>query len=129
MSKSLIYTVNQNTQTVTAGNVANLGSTVRRYGCNCQNNSTALVADGSGYYNIDINASFTATAGTTTLALYKDGAPISGASTSLTTAADTSYTVTIPTAIRVRCCDSLITLVVTGTDVSFTNLSARMVKD
>lgn len=128
MSKSLIYTANTSAQTVAIGNSANFGTTIRRYGCNCQNNSTAIVANGSGYYDIDINATFTAAAGTATLTLYKDGAPIPGASTTVTTAANTTYSVTIPTAIRVKCCDSLVTLVVSGVDVSFTNLTARMEK-
>lgn len=129
MSKSLIYTANSNAQTVAVGNVANFGNTIRRYGCNCQNNSTALVANGCGYYDIDVNTTFTATAGTVTLSLYKDGAPIPGATASVTAAADTTYTITIPTAIRVKCCDSLITLVVSGVPVNFTNIAARMVKD
>ena len=99
MGKSLIYSSNATAQALASGSNINFGSVVRRYGQGLNISGGNLIAQGNGYYKVDTNVSFTATAGTAVLTLHKDGTAIPGATTTVTTVADTSYTVSIPAVI------------------------------
>ena len=48
MSKSLIQTVNQSSQVVAANSIIDLGSVIRRFGCNLRLNGNAIEVDGVG---------------------------------------------------------------------------------
>ena len=54
MSKSLIQTVNQSSQVVAANSIIDLGSVIRRFGCNLRLNGNAVEVDGAGYYTRSI---------------------------------------------------------------------------
>lgn len=43
MSRSIIQTVNQSLQAVTAGSTITLGSVLRMYGCNCRLNGNSAI--------------------------------------------------------------------------------------
>ena len=134
MSKSAIYTVNQSSQSVEPTGVVNLGSIVRRYGCNLNLSGNSILVDGVGYYSIDCNVVATIpTAGTLTATLFKNGVAIPGATASADTAADGDV-VTLPISIMIRescsCNDaSSITCVLTGVASTVSNISMRVVKD
>ena len=52
MSRSLIQTVNAGPQTVPELGVIGLGSTTRRFGCNCRQSGDAIECAGCGYYTV-----------------------------------------------------------------------------
>lgn len=125
MSKSLIYTVNANTQSVLDGGLVNLGTVVRRFGCNCELSGNGIVLDGVGYYNISVAATvIPAVAGTVTLTAYKDGAAIPGLTVSETVAdVDSSVALPLNGVVRIHCCGSAttITFEISGVDVDVIN--------
>jgi len=129
MSRSAIYTVNATAQNVAVNGQINLGSVIRRFGCNCHLNNNAINIAGTGYYDID--ASFTlapTAAGNVTITMYKDGVAVPGA-TATETATAASDIVNLSLASLVReycpCCDdsSNLTFVLTGTAASVTNVA------
>lgn len=125
MSKSLIYTVNANTQSVLDGGLVNLGTVVRRFGCNCELSGNGIVLDGVGYYNISVAATvIPAVAGTVTLTAYKDGVTIPGLTVSETVAdVDSSVALSLNGVVRIPCCGSAttITFEISGVDVDVIN--------
>ena len=123
--KSCIYAANTATQSISDGGTINFGSAVRRYGSACNVEGGNLTLNGAGYYDISVNVTIAGTAaGTAVVQLYKDGVIIPGASASLTTAADTTYSASVSTIIRKSCCcESSITAVVSGVAVSVTSAS------
>ena len=135
MSKSAIYTVNSSVQSTTDGSVLNLGSVVRRFGCNCQLSGNAIRVAGAGYY--ELNASIvvapTAAATTITVTALKDGVAIPGAlaKIAVTTAANP---VTLPIVAMIRencaCCDdaSNISFVITGGAATVSNVAVTVEK-
>lgn len=133
MSKSLIQTVNQSSQVVAANSIIDLGSVIRRFGCNCRLNGNAIEVDGEGYYTIDANVTLAPTAaGTVTVALYKNGVALTGAtaSGSVTTAGNP---VTLPIQATIRegcCCDGgvALTLVLVAGASTVTNVAVRVEK-
>lgn len=130
MAKSLLYAVNNLEQTVAAGGNISFGSPVRRFGCNCNiSNGTPYIV-GAGYYLIDSNFTFEAgAAGTAVLTLYKDGEAIPGANATLTVAADSVYSVSIPAVIRQFCAtDASITAVLSGVAGTVTNAAVIVTK-
>lgn len=134
MSKSLIYVVN-NAETVgTANTAVALGNIVRRKGCAFRMNGTSISLVESGYYDIDVSATFTGSAaGDITLTVYQDGAPVSGATVTetVTTATTENISATIPGIVRVYCnSTSNISLVPLGTPVpTFSNIAVKVVKE
>ena len=132
MGKSLIQTANQTSQTVTAGGIISLGSTQRRYGCNLRLSGNGIEAVGEGYYTIDANVSVTPTAaGAVTVAIYQNGVQIPGAIAFTTGTAGAPEAVSIPTTIRLGCCDGSCTLTViliAGAGV-VNNIAVRVVKE
>lgn len=115
MSKSLIQTVNQSTQTVAVNNIIELGSVIRRFGCNLRLNGNSIEVDGEGYYKIDCNVTINPTAaGTVSIAIFKNGVALTGATASgSVSTAGNPITLPIQTTIREGCrCDGGIALTV-----------------
>ena len=101
MSRSLIQTTNQSTQTVALNSIISLGSVLRRFGCNCKLSGNAIELSGEGYYTIDATVTATPTAaGNVTVALFNNGVQIPGTlvTSSVTT---TGNSTTIPIVIFV----------------------------
>ena len=133
MSRSLIQTVNQSSQTVAANSIISLGSVLRRFGCNCRLSGNAIEVTGEGYYKIDANVSVAPTAaGAVTVALFNNGVQIPGAIAYGTAAtADDSVTLPIESTIRQACCcdsaDSLTLVLIEGAG-TVNNISVRVEK-
>ena len=133
MSRSLIQTTNQTTQTVAENSIISLGSVLRRFGCNCRLSGNAIEVVGEGYYTIDANVSVTPTAaGAVTVALYDNGVQIPGAIAYGTTgAADEVVTLPIETTIRQSCCcdgaDNITCVLIEGAG-TVNNISVRVEK-
>lgn len=133
MGKSLIQTVNQSSQTVSANSIISLGSVQRRYGCNIRLSGNAIEIIGEGYYEIECSVSCTPTAiGRVTVALYQNGVQIPGAIAygAVSTAGNT---VTLPITATIRqgcCCDSAdnITCVLVDGASTVRNISLRVTK-
>lgn len=133
MSKALIQTANQSTQSVAANSIISLGSVIRRFGCNLRLNGNAIEVSGEGYYKIDANITLAPTAaGNVTVAIYRNGSPISGATaTGSVTTAGNFVTLPIQTTIREGCgCDggSALTLVLVSGASTISNVAVRVEK-
>ena len=133
MSKSLIQTSNQSTQTVAVNSVIAPGTVIRRYGCNCRLSGNGIEIDGAGYYEVDVAVTVTPNAaGNVTVALFKDGVQVPGTiATGSVTTVGNSTTLPIITTLRKGCeCDgaSNITLVLTAGASTVSNVSVRVVK-
>lgn len=133
MSKSLIQTVNQSSQVVASNSIVDLGSVIRRFGCNCRLNGNAIEVDGAGYYKVDMNITLApTTAGNVTVAIYKNGVQLTGATaTGSVSTAGNPITLPIQTTIRQGCnCDggtSLTVVLVAGAS-TITNVAMRVEK-
>jgi len=133
MSKSLIQLYNESTQAVTENNVINLGSVLRRYGCNLRLSGGAVEIDGPGYYEANVIATVEPTAvGNVTVALFENNVQIPGATASAYAASAASPVVLpIVTTIRKGCnCDgaSQIVLKLIEGPGNVTNVSTKIVK-
>jgi hypothetical protein len=134
MSRSAIYVVNPASQEVVADGVINLGTIVRRFGCNLQLMGNGIRVTGPGYYSIDGSITLTpAAAGTVTVTAYKDGVAIPGAVASATVAAaDTQVSLPLVGVIKENCvcCDdsSSVTFVLSGGDSTVTNVAIEIEK-
>lgn len=133
MGKSLIQTVNQSSQTVSENSIINLGSVIRRYGCNLRLNGNAVEVSGEGYYKVDCNVTLApTTAGNVTVAIYKNGVPLTGATaTGSVSTAGNFVTLPIQTTIREGCnCDggTALTLVLVEGASTVTNVALRVEK-
>ena len=134
MGRSLIQVANQSTQTVAVNSIIALGSTQRRFGCNCRLSGNGIEVSGEGYYTIDASVSVAPTAtGDVTVALYNNGVQVSGAVAygSVSTAGNPT-TLSINTTVRQGCCcDSAdnLTLVLLAGAGDVQNVSMRVVKE
>lgn len=132
MSKSAIYAGNALAQEfVETGTTIDFGSIVRRYGCNTALSGGNVVVDGAGYYDVDTNVTFTADAvGTAVVQLYKDGLAIPEAKATVTTAATTTYAVSIPAIVRntCGCMQSTISAVISGVAGTINNAAIEVQK-
>lgn len=127
--KSAIYAANTNGQTLAVGSTINFGTISRRYGNNLNLSGGNVILLGAGYYDIDTNFTFLAAAGTATITLYRDGVAIPGATASITTAANGTYSISIPAIIREFCCkEAVITAVITGVAVTMNNAAIAVEK-
>lgn len=133
MGKSLIQTVNQSVQTVAENSIISLGSVIRRFGCNLRLNGNAIEISGEGYYKVDLNVTVSPTAaGTVTVALYRNGVQVTGAtaSGSVSTAAN-PVTLPIQTTVREGCCceggSSLTAVLIEGAG-TVSNIAVRVDK-
>ena len=133
MSKSLIQTVNQSTQSVANNSIIELGSVIRRFGCNCRLNGNAIEVSGEGYYKVDANITLAPTAaGNVTVALYRNGVPLTGATaTGSVSTAGNPVTLPIQTTIREGCCcdgGTALTLVLVSGASTVSNVAMRVEK-
>lgn len=133
MSKSLIQTVNQSSQVVASNSIVDLGSVIRRFGCNCRLNGNAIEVDGAGYYKVDMNITLApTTAGNVTVAIYKNGVQLAGATaTGSVSTAGNPITLPIQTTIRQGCnCDggTALTVVLVSGASTITNVAMRVEK-
>ena len=130
--KSGIYVVNTQTgQSIRIGSTYVPLTVIRRYGKYCQlgGNGVSIgnCAGGAGYYGVDASVSVATTvAGNVTATLFKDGAPVQGA-TSIATATAEGQIVTLPISalVRLNCdCDTAnLTIVIGGQVVTAQNLA------
>ena len=107
MAKSLLYTVNNSVQALLENGKINLGSTVRRFGCNCVlSGDSSINVNGEGYYEFKANVIVEPTAiGTVTVTLYDGGNAIQGAVGSVyASTASEAITIPILAVIRKMCC-------------------------
>lgn len=122
MAKSLLYMANTTPTTSTAGTTVNLGGIRRKYGCAINGTGDTINITEAGYYDIWFFASFTGSAaGNVILELQQNGVTIDGtkASVSVGTANTQYHSVTIPTKIRVYCCqNSNISILVNSSSTS-----------
>ena len=133
MSKSLIQTTNQSSQSVAVNSIISLGSTLRRFGCNCRLSGNAIEVDGEGYYKVDATISLAPTAvGAVTVALYENGVQIPSAiAYGSVSTADNAITLPIVATIRKGCgCNgaSNLTLVLLEGASTVNNVSVRVEK-
>ena len=133
MARSLIQTANPSTQSLIANSVINLGTVLRRYGCNLRLSGNGIETVGEGYYEINATVTVEPTAiGNVTVTMLVDGNAIPAAIASgYASVANTPVTLPIIATIRKGCrCDgaSNITFVLTEGDGDVTNISVRVIK-
>lgn len=134
MSKAFAYISNSTSQTITGGGVVNPGTAQHGFGCTCCNrtiqlNGTNIDLRESGYYQVDVGATVSATdAGNVTLALHQDGALVSQGSETISAANDPA-SISFPAGVKVNC-SSVLTMVVTSTagDPIVTNIYTTVEK-
>ena len=126
MSKSAIYTANTTTQAVAIGGTIALGSIIRRFGCSVNLNGNGINLKDSGYYDVDVSVTAAPAAiGTVTVTLFRNGVAVPGATASAAVStANNPVNLSIAASVRENCCgdDSTLTLVLTGTASSVTNV-------
>lgn len=129
MSKSILYAANVASQTVPVGSKISFGSPVRKYGGNITLRNGDIVIEGAGYYDIDVNITYTGI-GNATFTVYQDGVAISGATTTNTLITNATGSVSIPVIARTYCCKpSVITVEVSGIEVTISNASVVVEKE
>ena len=131
MSRSLIQTVNAGPQTVPELGVIGLGSTTRRFGCNCRQSGDAIECAGCGYYTVTASVIASPDAvGVVSVQMYENGAPVSGAiSSALVATADNPTTLSIVSSIRLSCEETAtLTFVLTEGAGTVENISVRVEK-
>jgi hypothetical protein len=131
MSKSILYAANTAAQSVPVGGTVNFGSAVRRYGCDCRLSGGNVVIMNRGYYDVDVNLTVTtAVAGSLTASIYLDGVLIPGATVTKTVTVGGVTALSIPAVVREKCCcESAVTVIITGTAATVNNAAIRVVKD
>ena len=134
MSRSAIYTVNPSVQSVAVDGIINLGTINRRYGCNLDLGGNGILVSGAGYYLVNASITAAPTAeGQVSVTMNKDGAPVSGATSSATVAAAGDLTTLSISCIfreNCQCCEGLsnLTFVLGDTASSITNIAVDVVK-
>ena len=119
MSKAFAYISNSTSQTITGGGVVNPGTAQHGFGCTCCNrtiqlNGTNINLRESGYYQVDVGATVSATdAGNVTMALHQDGALVAQGSETISAANDPA-SISFPAGVKANC-SSVLTFVVTST--------------
>lgn len=134
MSKALAFISNNTSQTITGGGTVNPGTAQHGFGCTCcgrtiQLNGTNINLRESGYYQIDVGATVSASdAGNVTLALHQDGALVAQGSETISAANDPA-SISFPASVKVNC-SSMLTFVVTSTagDPIVTNIYTTIEK-
>lgn len=134
MSKSLIQVANTSNQTVDVNSLVNLGSTIRRFGCNCYlSGSSVIEVKGEGYYTISGAVTLAPTVeGDVAIAVQKDGVIVAGSAVAATAAGAGDY-ITLPVIATIRkgCgCEgaSSVSVIVTEGASTVTNVSLRIEK-
>lgn len=131
MARAAIYTANTSTPTISAGGIIPVGNTVRRFGCNLQQDGNVITLCGQGYYLANISATVSSTvAGPITLTAQKDGVAIIGATATATAAAASDdVNLAITCIVRNACgCESSILSLILDSAATLDNLSVSVVK-
>lgn len=131
MARALLQTINQANQVAAANTIIDLGTVLRRFGCNCRLSGNSIEVVGEGYYIIDASISLAPTAaGDVTVTLYKDGVAVPGATATGSAAIGDSANLNIVTTIRKGCCEdnSLLTFMLVDGPSTITNISVRVIK-
>ena len=132
MSKSAIYTAMTTPTSVAIGSTVPLGTTIRRFGCNIAQDGNAITVKGKGYFLV--TASITAApaaVGSVTVAMSKDGVPVSGATASSSVSTAANPTALPITAIVRNACDcdsSALSFTLDGTASTVQNVAVTVVK-
>lgn len=131
--KSNIYAVNTTSTAVVANAVVPITTIVRRYGQGTNLLGNAVTLNETGYYLVNVSATFTApVAGTVAISLQDDGANVPGATgaSTITTATTQSQTISFTAIVRVFCGNApdALTLVNTGVAATFSNVAIDVVK-
>lgn len=132
MSKSAIYTAMTTPASVAVGSTVPLGTTIRRFGCNIAQDGNAITVKGKGYFLV--TASITAApaaVGAVTVAMSKDGVPVSGATASSSVSTAANPTALSITAIVRNACDcdsSALSFTLDGTASTVQNVAVTVVK-
>lgn len=133
MSKSLIQTANSSQQTVALNSVIDLGSVLRRFGCNLRMNGDTIEVIGDGYYIVEVCVTATPTAiGNVTIQLLQNDIVVPGTTTTGSVATvGNSTSLPIVSTIRVGCnCEGATSLKVVLTEGAgvINNISVRVIK-
>lgn len=134
MSKSALYTANTSNQTIQDNGIISPGTIIRRFGPNINLVGNAIQITGAGYYEFNSSITIAPTAeGEVTVAIYKDGVPIQGATaTETAAAAGDNINLSISAIVRefCSCCDGLsnFTFVLTGVESTIINIAATVEK-
>lgn len=134
MSKSALYVANTSAQSVVVDGIITPGTIVRRFGPNIALSGNAIQIAGAGYYEINASITVEATAvGDVTVAIYKDGIPLQGATATGTAVAVGDFVnLSISAIVRefCSCCDGIsnLTFVLTGNDATITNIAVVVEK-
>ena len=134
MSKAFAFIANNTSQSITSGGVVNPGTAVHGFGCTCCNRTIQLSGTNinlreSGYYQVDVGATVSATAvGNVTLSLYQDGTLVAQSSENIVADNDPA-SISFPAGVKVNF-SSALTLVVTSTagDPIVTNIYTTVEK-
>ena len=130
MSRSMLYTVNDTAQDVAENGTINLGTVVRRFGCNLAMSGNAILAEGNGYYDVDASITLTAPeAGTLTVSLRNNGVDVPGATATVDVTANGTFAIPIVGVIRSCCCETpSLAFVLTGAAATVENIAVKTVK-
>lgn len=136
MSKAAIYVVNNSTQEVADNGIINPGTIIRRFGPGVGVSGNGIQVDGTGYYSLNTSITLAPTdIGEVTVTVFKNGIAIPGATATTTVAAANDIVnLSIDALIReTGCCyynngPASLTFVVTGVDVSVTNIASVVIK-
>lgn len=133
MSKSLIQTANSSQQTVALNSVIDLGSVLRRFGCNLRMNGDTIEVIGDGYYIVEVCVTATPTAiGNVTIQLLQNDIVVPGTTaTGSVATVGNSTSLPIVSTIRVGCnCEGATSLKVVLTEGAgvINNISVRVIK-
>lgn len=131
MSKAALYTANTTSTALTAGGVIPVGTIIRRYGREIQQNGGVITLAGPGYYLV--NASVTAiptAAGTVSVTAQRDSVAITGATAAETTAAAaSSANLALTFIVRNPCCNSsVLSFVLGGAASTVSNVAVTVTK-
>ena len=130
MVKNSILTVNTNSGAVVLNTPIPLGNVQARTGCARLNGSSLMLPRGK--YLLDVSATFTAAAtGDVAFQVYQNGAPIPGATASVTVSVAGTQVkfISIPTLVETYCrCNSNITVQASGNIPTLSNFTVRAVE-
>lgn len=137
MSKSLGYYILNDGKTVADGKTLPINNIVRQFGRNIQlGNNSVIINNGCAcsnnvfnalFYDVSVNTTLiSGAAGIITVTLYQDGAPVNGATASVTAASSATVNISFDSAVKVlNGSNSVLTLVVSGASVTAQNVAIK----
>lgn len=111
-----IYATNPASQSVAAAAPVTVVTTVRRYGSIDVKNGAVALSE-NGWYKVTATVTFQSAAGEAAVSVYQDGVQVTGATSSLTAEATTTYTLVVTAIVRKTgcpCSESILTIVNSG---------------